>query len=188
MDKRIPNKVYQTNKKTGVVYVYEDHPYWDSDKKQSRSKRKCIGKIDPISGEIVATRGRNPREQQNEEESETASKVFAHKYCGATHLFDCIGKVTGIYEDLRKCFPETYKQILSMAYYLIMEDNPMYRFEKWGILHSHPYGKNISSQDSSNLFASITSNAQHEFFRLQAKRRVEKECWAYDTTTISSYP
>ena len=118
MDKGTPNRVFQTNRSTGVVYVYEDHPYWDPDKKQSRSKRKCIGKLDPTTGNIVATRGRKPKEQKNEEESDAFLKGFMHKYCGATHLFDCIGSATGISEDIRKCFPDTYKQILSLAYYL----------------------------------------------------------------------
>ena len=35
---------------------------------------------------------------------------------------------------------------LSTAYYLVLEDhNPLYSFEKWGGLHKHPYGKNITS-------------------------------------------
>lgn len=49
-----------TNKKTGVVYVYESFSYWDPQKKQPRNKRKLIGKIDPETGDIVPTgkRGR----------------------------------------------------------------------------------------------------------------------------------
>jgi transposase len=94
----------------------------------------------------------------------------------------------GITEDIKLCFPDTYRQILSLAYYLIMEDNnPLFRFEKWGAIHNHPFGSDISSQRSSKLFASITPNAQAEFFRRQGKRRIESEYWAYDTTTISSY-
>ena len=49
------------NKQNGVTYVYEVvENYWDKEKKQSRSKRKLIGKIDPVTGEIVPTfsRGR----------------------------------------------------------------------------------------------------------------------------------
>ncbi len=41
---------------------------------------------------------------------------------GATYLFDAIGQKLDIIRDLQKCFPETYKQILSTAYYLILED------------------------------------------------------------------
>ena len=67
-------------------------------------------------------------------------------------------------------------------YSLIMEEkNPLFRFEKWGTIHKHPYGKNISPQRSSELFASITADAQAEFFRRQGKRRIEKEYWAWPT-------
>lgn len=48
-------------------------------------------------------------------------------------------------------------------------------------------GKNITSQRSSELFASITEEAKTKFFRLQGRRRTEKEFWAYDITSISSY-
>ena len=55
MNKEIVKIVNQLNKKTGTVYVYENYPYWDKQKKQGRSKRKCIGKLDPSTGEIVPT-------------------------------------------------------------------------------------------------------------------------------------
>jgi len=55
------NIVYQKNKETGIVYAYENNPYWDKEKKQSRSKRKCIGKVDPVTGEIVPTDGRSKK-------------------------------------------------------------------------------------------------------------------------------
>lgn len=49
------------NKQTGVTYVYESESYWDKEKKQPRSKRKLIGKIDEQTGEIVPTGGRKNR-------------------------------------------------------------------------------------------------------------------------------
>jgi len=55
MNKEIVKIVNQLNKKTGTVYVYENYPYWDKQKKQGRSKRKCIGKLDPSTGAIVPT-------------------------------------------------------------------------------------------------------------------------------------
>jgi len=112
----------------------------------------------------------------------------SRKFYGATYLLDSIGATYGITNDLKYCFPDDYKQIMSLVYYLIMEDkNPLFRFEKWGSIHKHPYDKDIPSQRSSELFASITADAQAEFFRRQGRRRIEKEYWAYDTTTISSY-
>jgi transposase len=61
-----PSIVYQQNKKTGVVYAYENHPFWDSGKKQSRSTRKLLGKLDPSTGNIVPTRGRNTKKPIDE--------------------------------------------------------------------------------------------------------------------------
>ena len=113
--------------------------------------------------------------------------VYLENY-GATYLFDQIGIETGVTADLKTCFPATYKQILSIAYYLILEDqNPLFRFKKWAKLHRHPYGKDIPSQRSTELFQSITEEAKMHFFRLQGKRRAEKEYWAYDSTSISGY-
>ena len=48
--------IKQYNKKTGTTYVYESHSYWDKERKQHRSDRKLIGKIDPETGEIVPTK------------------------------------------------------------------------------------------------------------------------------------
>jgi hypothetical protein len=48
--------VYQKNKQTGITYAYENEAYWDKEKKQSRARRKLIGKVDPATGEIIATR------------------------------------------------------------------------------------------------------------------------------------
>ena len=48
--------VYQTNKKTGEKYAYKSISYWDKKKKQPRSKRKYIGKVDSITGEIIKSR------------------------------------------------------------------------------------------------------------------------------------
>ena len=189
--------IKRLDKRTGITYVYESTSYWDKEKKQPRSKRVLIGKVDPDTGEVIPTDGRgNRRKERLQQETESVpakqGPVPAIRtervFYGATYLFDQIGELTGVQADLKTCFPDTYKQILSIAYYLILEDeNPLYRFSKWAKLHRHPYGKDISSQRSSELFQSITEEQKMEFFRLQGERRSEKEYWAYDTTSISSY-
>lgn len=50
--------VYQTDKRSGITYAYESKAYWDKEKKQSRSKRTLIGRVDPVTGEITKTDGR----------------------------------------------------------------------------------------------------------------------------------
>ena len=185
--------VKQYDKRSGNTYVYESASYWDKEKKQPRSRRKLIGRLDPETGNVVPTDGRGKRRAQmhpdNPAKRGPVPVVRTERlFFGATYLFDQIGAVTGITADLKACFPRTYKQILSVAYYLILEDqNPLFRFKKWAALHRHPYGKDIPSQRSTELFQSITEEAKMQFFRLQGKRRAEKEYWAYDSTSISSY-
>jgi predicted aconitase with swiveling domain len=48
--------VYQIDKKTGIKYAYESISYWDKEKKQPRSKRKYLGKVDPETGEIIPSK------------------------------------------------------------------------------------------------------------------------------------
>jgi len=184
--------IYLTNKKTGITYAYDNQAFWDKKKQQSRAKRKLIGKVDPVTGEIIPTRSYKKREV-----SETAAHpkpgplpVTKMKRCfyGATFLFDKIGKITGVAEDLKACFPDTYRQILSVAYYLILEENnSLSRFSHWQKLHIHPYAQDIPSQRSSELFQSIDEESRMSFFKRQGKRRIEQEYWAFDTTSISSY-
>ena len=47
--------VKHTDKRTGVTYIYESESYWDKEKKQPRSKRTLIGKLDEVTGEIIPT-------------------------------------------------------------------------------------------------------------------------------------
>ena len=181
--------VYQTSKKTGITYVYESVSYWDKEKQQSRAKRKCIGKLDPETKAIIPTRQRKkPDVIEKAKRGPVSFTRIARRFFGATYLLDRLGKETGVIQDLQRCFPDTYRHILSIAYYLIMEDrNPLSRFPHWASLHRHPYGRVIASQRSSEVFASITEDARQRFFGLQAKRRAEREYLAYDVTSISSY-
>lgn len=59
--------IKQLDKRSGITYVYESTSYWDKEKQQPRSRRKLIGKIDPETGEIVATgkRGRKKKVPDN---------------------------------------------------------------------------------------------------------------------------
>ena len=183
------------DKRSGITYIYDSQSYWDKDKQQPRSKRVLIGRLDPESGEILKTDGRGKRRGEAKPKKVAKAKqgpVPVTKtdrlFYGATYLLDQIGDVTGLTTDLKACFPTTYKQIQSIAYYLILEDNnPLSRFSKWHRIHRHPFGEDIPSQRSTELFQSIQEEDKMNFFRLQGKRRAEKEYWAYDSTSISSY-
>lgn len=180
--------VYLKNKKNGVTYVYESSGYWDKEKQQARNLRTCIGKLDPVTGKIIPSKKTVTVETSLPKPGPVPTLMCNRSFYGATYLFDAIGEKLGITDDLKRCFPDSYKKILSIAYYLVMEDrNPLSRFPKWASTHTHPFNQDIPSQRSSELFASITEDAKQNFFLLQGKRRLEKEFLAYDTTSISSY-
>lgn len=185
--------IKQTDKRTGITYAYDTVYYWDKEKQQSRKKSTIIGKVDPETGKIIPTRGRNNSKGKASvsdvsKPGPVPSSTSRHMYYGATYLLETFSEQLGLTADLRTCFTENYKQLLSIAFYLILEDNnPLYRFEKWHLTHKHPYGNDITSPRSSELFASITDDQVQKFFRLQGKRRIKDEYWAYDSTSISSY-
>lgn len=104
------------------------------------------------------------------------TEMTNRRFYGATYLLDEIGNTLVLTENLKQCFSATYRQIQSIAYYMLLEsESPLFRFEKWSTLHKHPYEKTISSKRRSELFT------------LQEKRRSEDEYWAYDTTSLSRY-
>lgn len=73
--------VRYTNKKTGVVALYESTSYYDPVTKQSRPKRKYLGIEDPETGELIPStkqRGRKKTEPQEEkplQETPAGSRV-----------------------------------------------------------------------------------------------------------------
>lgn len=63
--------IKQYHKDTDTTYVYESVSYWDAEKGQSRSKRRVIGKLDPVTGEIIPTGKRGRTKQEKSENPET---------------------------------------------------------------------------------------------------------------------
>ncbi len=187
------NEPWITNKvRCQNGYVYIDKGFWNPKKQQADHKREYIGKFD---GQTFTPNKTFHRLKAEYQQSLTASKtgpvptdICLRQFYGATYLLDQICDNTGIASDLGKCFGSLSGQILSMAYYLVLEEGqPMYRFRKWGVTHKHPYGKDIPSQRSSELFGLITEEAKMSYFKYQAKRHGVNEYLAFDTTSISSY-
>lgn len=71
--------IKQYDKRSGITYAYESHSYWDSEKKMTRAKRKLIGRIDPETGEITPTDGRNRRKKDAGSSSDTDYKKLYEK-------------------------------------------------------------------------------------------------------------
>lgn len=61
---------YNKDKRSGLTYAYETTYVWDKEKKQSRSKRRLIGRVDETTGEIVPTDGRGRKRSPDYSPSE----------------------------------------------------------------------------------------------------------------------
>ncbi len=68
--------IKQKDSRSGITYVYEASYVWDKEKKQSRSTRKLLGRLDEETGEIIPTDGRgrkrSPLYQRDDESKETS--------------------------------------------------------------------------------------------------------------------
>ena len=173
-------------------YVYIDQAFWNTKTQQSNHVRIYIGKYNGETFTPNKTYYRLEAEyQQNINSSKSVlpgTDKCIRKFYGATYLLDQISMKTGIKEDLHNCFPDLSNQILSLVYYLVLEEGrAMYRFYKWGATHIHPYNQDILSQRISEIFGMITEETKMKYFKLQANRHSLKEYLAFDTTSISSY-
>ena len=82
------------------TYAYETTYHWDKELKQSRLKRKCIGKVDPVTKEIIPTRGRASKNTNttvlHTQKSGPIPLVSNHLYYGATYLLEELSDSIGL--------------------------------------------------------------------------------------------
>ena len=98
------NIIYQKNQKSGTTYAYENRPYWDSEKKQSRANRKLLGKVDPLTGNIIPTRGRSDKK--------TGEQTSKKPVC----VFDTVQIVNKVLAFFRSFLCETLaKRVMSIV-------------------------------------------------------------------------
>lgn len=88
--------IHQHDKRSGITYAYESHSYWDPEKKMTRAKRKLIGRVDPETGEIIPTDGRNRKtKEEKEADSIDYKKLYEsllRRYEAQTVLIDSLKK------------------------------------------------------------------------------------------------
>ena len=68
--------VKYTNKKTGVVTLYESTSHYDPETKQSRPVRKYLGREDPVTGELIPSSGKRGRKKDSSQDVCNTSNVL----------------------------------------------------------------------------------------------------------------
>lgn len=109
-------QIYQYDKRTGVTYVYDSESYYDPQKKQSRSKRKLIGKIDPETGEIVPTGKKGRKKSQTSKSEPEQIREIKEKYDDA---IEQLKKCSLKYEQLKSENTALRKEISQLRLALI---------------------------------------------------------------------
>lgn len=96
------------NKARNVTYVYESVSYWDKEKKQPRSHRKLIGRIDPATGDVVPTGKRINTDTSALSHSDTDYKVLYEQALATIAQKDVLiaelrGRLTTAEDENRSC-------------------------------------------------------------------------------------
>lgn len=157
----------------GTIYIYESKGYWDKEKKQSRHKRIYLGKLDEETGEIIPAK-------------QTDTPKFSRTY-GNFYLFNNLAEKTGLSEILKTVFLDKSNEILTCAFYELVEKKAWYLLEEWSEETINFCEKNLTSQKISDLLKSISDESKMAFFTNWGQIRTEQECIAFDITSISSY-
>jgi len=151
-------------------------------------------RIQELEEEVRGTRKENKSIQKEAKElTEVVTSVSGKRKAGLTYALDAISATEGFDTALKHVFGDIVaKQILSLAYYLISSRcGALDDFCYYDLASIHPYGKNISSPESSNILAAIKPEAINNFFK--EIREVHpfpagKDCFcAFDGTAFSSY-
>jgi transposase len=171
-------------KPNGAAYLYAVESYWDKEKRQARNRQVCLGRINEETGEIIPS----DRKQRTEKRAAVAPDVVAStKVYGPYLLLMKLAKDTGLAAALKKSFPDTHEEILSLAFFVAQKGLALSRCDIWSTNHKHPFEKPIHSQRVSELLQQITENERQHFLSLWLKRLSESELLCYDITSISSY-
>ncbi len=176
-------KTYHKNKKTGVTYVYEAVSYWDKEKRQSRNKQVCIGKLDPETGEFIPSKRLDKKQAAARDPKVTATS----KVVGPSLILDKITKSLGLDKILSQCFPDIHEQILSMAYYLTARGGALSQCGFWAKSHSHPGDNSLDSRRISEILKQIDFDSRETFFSKWCQKIVSNDYLFYDITSVSSY-
>lgn len=171
--------------KNGRIYVYEVDSFWNKEKKKPDSRRKCIGHINELTGEIVPNRPR-AKNGSGFRQSKSGSRITVTG-CGSFSIVDKAAHETGVIDCLRRVFPNHWPYIMTCCQFLASAGDPLYLIDRWSAHNETYLPDGLISQRASELLPCLTLSKQQEFFRTWIAHNGSKEYFALDITSISSY-
>ena len=82
--------------KNGTTYVYENISFWDKKTKKPKSKRKCIGHLDPQTGTVQPNGMRGGNKKNSAPKQERELPGCSAYSCGVTALLDKVCSDIGL--------------------------------------------------------------------------------------------
>lgn len=106
---------------------------------------------------------------------------------GPSIILNAITEELGLDKLLKSCFPDTYKQILVMAYYLVVDGRALSHCKGWCKSHIPLMAPLLGSQRISELLTSITFDEKQTFLSQWMRSTLEEDYLCYDITSVFSY-
>jgi hypothetical protein len=197
------------------IYLDETVSFWNKEKKYSDNRKVRIGKIDPVTGEtfwkkayvdrlaeegkdvggmlIWGTEGEYAKSLLDKNAGRDAQRTGARKALasvrdfGAVHLLSEIAKKTGVASAAESSLPGLWREILDMAYYLVISAKPVMYCDDFAEASDGLASGSMSSQRASDLFARIGDEDRTAFYKEWYARMREREYVALDITSVSTY-
>ncbi len=101
----------------GKLYAYEITGIWDPNKKNSKQKRKYLGRVDPKTGEIIKKR-------------EYPKPMFAYDY-GDVRIAEIFYTRSGLGETLKKIFGKDEEKIKILIFSRLINQLPLKMIGSW---------------------------------------------------------
>jgi hypothetical protein len=122
-------------KVSGHIYRYKVEAYWDKDKKQARQRCVYLG----------------PKEKASIKKIKQLLARTVSKNYGNIFFLEEISISIGLYDVLKECYPDNYKEILLNAFYEIAGESKNYLLHHFQDEHYFADVKTMYSSDVSSL-------------------------------------
>jgi len=168
----------------GEKYVYKHVKYFRNDKGKPRNRSKAIGKFDSASGKMFPNSNYFDLYHVDPSLPEVDVWDYGYSYltlkaCHDMGLYDCLSNAFG---------EQRAMDVVAMASYIIREGSAMDGIDDWLCRnYFQNYCRLLTSQSSSQIFASLTARQVNNFFVGWVKAAMGTGTVCYDVTSISSY-
>jgi len=180
-----PKIIRIKNKKTGVIYLYQNQHYWDSEKQQTRHIRRCIGKVDPNTQQPIYNH--RYRTEQKMEHTIKEERVASIQPIGKILLLGKAFVQSKLSLHLKKVFSDDeVAMIKDLVFYLVSEDNQLSNANLW-LMQNFADKKPQSFEAIKDLLKTLNKSRQNLFFESWAKPSSKTEHLLYDLASVASY-